>query len=77
MKKLVRLILVFAPSLALGQYVACDPLVPSNHCLRASTEQQLSNHRYYTNTTGNVVHAPARDQVGTPSSASARCADGS
>ena len=44
---------------------------------QAVPETDLSNHRFYTNSSGNTVHAPARTLSGAvPFSASAICADG-
>lgn len=78
-KVAIRLFSLFLslPALTAAQYVTCDPQNPSNRCLAQSAEQQLSNHRYYSNSSGNVVHAPARALAAPPVNASAQCWDGS
>ena len=53
---------------------------PTQYIAPTTAQQQsggLSNDRYYTNTAGNEVHAPAYSNDGSvPAGASARCADG-
>ncbi len=53
---------------------------PTQYVAPTTAQQQsggLSNDRYYTNTAGNEVHAPAYSNDGSvPAGASARCADG-
>lgn len=42
-----------------------------------NTDTPLSNNNYYTNSSGNTVHAPAHSEDGSvPAGASARCRDG-
>jgi hypothetical protein len=51
---------------------------PSSGVAKSTNSTQLSNNRYYTNSSGYAVHAPAKTLSGdVPSGASAVCRDGS
>ena len=62
------------------RYLPPPTKVPTTIVVPTAAEQQsggLSNDRYYTNTAGNEVHAPAYSNDGSvPAGSSARCADG-
>ncbi len=62
------------------KYIPPPTKAPTQYVAPTTAQQQsggLSNDRYYTNTAGNEVHAPAYSNDGSvPAGASARCADG-
>ncbi len=62
------------------RYIPPPTKAPTEYIAPTAAQQQsggLSNDRYYTNTAGNEVHAPAYSNDGSvPAGASARCADG-
>jgi len=73
MRKLLKaMLLLLAIQPVLGQATQTTIPPPAHHRKAAP----LSNNRHYTNSSGNVVHAPAR-APSVPAGASARCRDGS
>ena len=62
------------------KYIPPPTKAPTQYIAPTTVQEQsggLSNDRYYTNTAGNEVHAPAYSNDGSvPAGASAKCADG-
>jgi hypothetical protein len=57
------------------------PAAPKQHKPTAQSQTSapvvLSNNNHYTNSSGNVVHSPAKSSGGVPAGATAACRDGS
>src|SRR4051812_37623921 len=59
------------------QTVQSDPQPADTQPVQSEQESDLSNNHYYSNSSGNTVHAPAYDlDNDVPAGASAKCGDG-